>query len=101
MSVPLDLISTSESSGGPGTPACTSRRTEATEFAGAPLASGEPTVRYVDVCTGGLQDGNASGAPCVLFGVVQALKAGTIETRNGVAPFGRGCVADEIWADTS
>src|SRR4029079_19170251 len=101
MSVPLDLISTSESSGGPGTPAWTSRRTDATEFAGAPLASGEPTVRKFEVWTGGLQDGNASGAPCVLFGAVHCLKAGTVETRSGVAPLGRGCVALAIWAMTN
>ena len=40
-----------------------------TEFAPAPLASGLPTVRKLDAWTGGLQDGNASGAPWVLFGV--------------------------------
>src|SRR3954467_14588454 len=64
----LDLISTSESSGGPGTPTLTSRRMNPTELAAAtPLASGVPTVRKFDAWTGGLQDGNANGAPCVRF----------------------------------
>ena len=64
----------------------TFNRMLATAFAGAPLASGDPTVRKFDDCTGGLQDGNASGAPCVLFGVAHALKDGTIEADSGVAP---------------
>jgi hypothetical protein len=67
------------------------------EFAPAPLASGEPIVRKFDVCTGGLQDGNASGAPCVLFGVAHALNDGTSEARSGDAPFGRTCVALATW----
>ena len=64
-----------------------------TEFAPAPLASGLPTVRKLDAWTGGLQDGNASGAPWVLFGVAHALYAGTSEARKGVAPLGRTCDA--------
>jgi hypothetical protein len=59
----------------------------------APFASGEPTVSDVELWTGGLHDGNASGVPCVRFGVAHALYAGTTDARNGVAPFGRGCVA--------
>jgi hypothetical protein len=58
-------------------------------------------VRKFDACTGGLQDGNASGAPCVLFGVAHALNAGTIDARIGEAPFGRTCVADENCAVAS
>jgi hypothetical protein len=69
-------------------------------FAAAPLASGVPTVMDWDVWTGGLHDGNASGGPCVRLGVVHALYAGTSDTRNGVAPFGRGCVAVAIEATT-
>ena len=61
-----------------------------TEFAATPLASGVPTVSVLDDCTGGLHDGNASGAPCVRFGDVHALYAGTSETCSGVAPLGRG-----------
>jgi hypothetical protein len=38
------------------------------EFAGAPLASGDPTVKKLEVCTGGLQDGNARGGPCWRLG---------------------------------
>src|SRR5262245_7169590 len=95
MSDALELIATSESSGGPGAPTITSSLMKPTEFAAAPLASGVPTVMFVDGCTGGLHDGNASGGPCVRFGAVQATYAGTIDTRNGVAPLGRGCVA---WA---
>src|SRR5687767_9727989 len=94
MSVPVDVITTSESSGGPGRPTTTRSFTFASAFAAAPLASGEPTVIALDAWTGGLHDGNASGGPWVRFGAVHALYAGTIETRSGVAPFGRGCVAE-------
>jgi hypothetical protein len=72
----------------------TARVTLASPFAAAPLASGVPTVTEPDVETGGLHDGNASGGPWVRFGAVHAAKAGTMETRIGVAPFGRGCVAE-------
>jgi hypothetical protein len=58
-------------------------------FAGAPFTVGSPTVIDWDAWTGGLQDGNASGGPCVRFGAVHALNAGTSVTRNGLAPFGR------------
>src|SRR4051794_35579725 len=96
----LAVMFTSESSGGPGTPAITSSFTKPTEFAGAPLASGEPTVMLVDDWTGGLHDGNARGGPCVRFGAAQALYAGTSDARSGVAPFGRGCVALAMEATT-
>src|SRR5215207_11737451 len=69
-----------------------------TKPAAAPFASGVPTVTKLDDCTGGLHDGNASGGPCVRFGAVQVLYAGTKATRSGVAPFGRGCVAPAIEA---
>src|SRR4051794_19985180 len=96
----LAVMFTSESSGGPGTPATTSSFTKPTEFAGAPLASGEPTVIAVDDWTGGLHDGNAKSGPCVRVGAAHALYAGTIDARSGVAPFGRGCVALAIEATT-
>jgi hypothetical protein len=93
MSVAFDTMLTSESSGGPGTPAITLILMNPTEFAAAPFASGEPTVNDVELWTGGLHDGNASGVPCVRFGDAHALYAGTTDARSGVAPFGRGCVA--------
>src|SRR5687768_16091213 len=93
MSVPLDWISTSESSGGPGVPTLTSSFANPTEFAPAPLASGVPTVTDPEAWTGGLHDGNASGGPCVRFGAVHALYAGTSDATIGVAPLGRGCEA--------
>src|SRR5256885_674328 len=77
-----------------GDVALTLMRMYPTEFAAAPFASGVPTVRKLDDCTGGLQDGNASGAPWVLLpGAAHCLYAGTSETRSGVAPLGRGWVA--------
>ena len=39
---------------------------------------------------GGLHESNASGAACWRFGVVHCTNAGVSETRNGVAPVGRG-----------
>ena len=63
----------SESLGGPGTPTITSIRIEPTEFAAAALASGVPTVTEPELGTAGLQDGNASGGPCVRFGAVHGL----------------------------
>ena len=72
-----------------------------TAFAGAPFASGEPTVSALDDWTGGLHDGNASGGPCVRFGAVHALYAGTIDATIGDAAFGRGCVALATLAITS
>jgi hypothetical protein len=54
-------------------------------------------VRKLDDCTGGLQDGNASGAPCVRFGLAHALKDGTSEADRGDAPFGRTCDAPAAW----
>src|SRR5690242_6143978 len=62
-------------------------------FVLAPLVSGVPTVNHCDVCCGGVHDGNASGVPCVRFGTVHCLYAGTTEAVIGVAPWGRGCVA--------
>src|SRR3989442_9117630 len=77
----------------------TSRRTEPIDPASVPThASPVPTVRKFDVCTGGLHDSAASGAPCwrfaggALFG--HAVYATANDTRSGVAPFGRGCVAE-------
>src|SRR5436190_22706147 len=96
MSVPVESISTSS-----GELAFTRKSTNPVEFAAAPLASGDPIVRKFDVCTGGLQDGNARGAPCVLLGAPHALNAGTIDARIGDAPFGRTCDADESWVATS
>jgi hypothetical protein len=96
MSKPVDWIATSS-----GEVVLTFSRTNATPFAAAPFASGEPIVRKFDAWTGGLQDGNASGAPCVLLGVAHALNAGTIDARSGEAPFGRTCVADESCAVAS
>jgi hypothetical protein len=72
-----------------------------TEFAPAPFASGEPTVSDVEVWVGGLHDGNASGGPCVRFGAVHAVYAGTIDAEIGLADFGRGCVALATLAITS
>ena len=63
--------------------------TEPTELATPPPASGVPTVTSLDVCTGGLHEGNASGGPCVRFELVHCANAGTSETLNGLAPFGR------------
>ena len=54
-------------------PFCTPYRTEPTIEAGAPLASGVPTVSTAERPTGGLQDSNASGGPWVRFGAVQVL----------------------------
>ena len=48
MSVALAVISTSESSGGPGTPTLTASLMRADEFAAAPFASDVPTVTFVD-----------------------------------------------------
>src|SRR6185503_21358667 len=87
-----DVMSTSS-----GEVGLTFSRMNPVEFAPAPLASGEPIVRKFDVCTGGLQDGNASGAPCVRLGTVHALNDGTSEARSGVAPFGRTCDALASW----
>src|SRR2546428_450833 len=94
MSVPDDTILTSS-----GEVTLTSMRAKAIPLARVPgHASPVPVVRCVDVCTGGLHDSAASGAPCwrfaggALFG--HALYARASDTRNGVAPFGRGWVAD-------
>ena len=51
-------------------PPKTSQRTDPTDAAGRPLASGVPTVSMVEVCCGGAQEGKASGAPCWRFGAV-------------------------------
>src|SRR5687767_9880921 len=66
------------------------------DFAGAPLASGVPTVTKFELGTGGLQEGNASGGPCVRFVAPHWLNAGTSGTRSGVAPCGRGWLAPAI-----
>jgi hypothetical protein len=88
----LEVMSTSS-----GEVVFTFSRIDPTEFDGAPLLSGVPTVRKLDDCTGGLHDGNASGAPCVLFGVPHALKDGTSEARSGLAPLGRTCEPLATW----
>jgi hypothetical protein len=54
----------------------------------------------VEDCTGGLQDGNASGGPWLRLGAVHALNAGTTVTRNGLAAFGRTWPALAIEATT-
>ena len=82
------VINTSASSGPPGAPTWTESVTDPIMFAGAP-ASGKPGVSAVDSCTGGLQDGWASGGPCVRFAEVHERYAGTSGVRIGVAPFGR------------
>src|SRR6266540_3187291 len=96
----LDTILTSS-----GEVVLTSRRTEPTEPESVPAhASPVPIVKKFDVCTGGLHESTANGAPCwrfaggALFG--HCLYAGTSETRSGVAPFGRGCDAVAICATT-
>jgi hypothetical protein len=61
-----------------------------TLFAALPFASGDPIVRSLDACTGGLQDGEFRGVPWVELGDVHGTKAGTSAVLNGVAPFGRG-----------
>jgi hypothetical protein len=99
-SLMLASISTSESSGGPGTPTFTVSLTNPIEFAAAWFASGEPIVTDCEVATGGLQDGNTSGGPCCRLGVAQACCAGTIDAYSGDAPFGRGWVALAIEAIT-
>ena len=66
------------------------RLREPLELAAAPFASGVPTVSHADSGTGPLQDGNASGGPCVRFGALHGLNATVRGTRIGVAPFGRG-----------
>jgi hypothetical protein len=63
------------------------------DFAAAPFASGVPIVRKLDACAGGAHDGDARGAPCVLFGELHCLNAGTSGTRRGDAPWGRTCDA--------
>ena len=59
---------------------------EPDEFAAAPLASGEPIVREPELCTGGLQDGNARGGPCWRLGDPHALYAGTSDARMASRP---------------
>src|SRR5688572_9660225 len=82
---------TSASSGGAdGFPVITSTRMNPTKPGGLPFASLVPTVNDVESWTGGRQEGNARGGPCVRFGAKQPLYEGTSESRRGVAPFGRG-----------
>ena len=71
-------------------PIKTSAFIEPVEADGWAFASGVPIVRKDEERCGGLHDGNASGGPCVSPGVVQGVKAGTRDTRSGVAPLGRG-----------
>ncbi len=71
MSVPDEVMATSASFV-PG-PFVTTSLMKPIPFAAAPLASGEPSVMFGEVCTGGLQDEYASGAAWTRFGVVQAL----------------------------
>jgi hypothetical protein len=77
MSVASEMMNTSESSTPPGTPTFTISLANPMLFAAAPFASGEPIVTLFDVCTGGLQDGNTSGGPCVRLGVPHAWYDGT------------------------
>ena len=64
-------------------------RANPAEFAAAPLTSGVPTVMCVDVCNGGLHEPKPSGGPCVRFGAVHPVYAGTSETLSGDADLGR------------
>ncbi len=83
------VINTSESSGPPGVPRWTASLTDPVILAAAPFASGVPGVSAVDSCTGGLQDGWASGGPCIRFAEVHGWYAGTSGVRIGPAPAGR------------
>ncbi len=63
-----------------GLPLITDMRTEPTEFAPAPFASGVPTVIWLEVCVGGLQEPSGfdalpgkSGGPCTRLGLVHWL----------------------------
>ena len=66
------------------------RSTKPTEAAPLPFTSGVPIVRGRELRTGGAQEPNESGAPCVRPGAMHSEKAGTSATRTGVAPRGRG-----------
>ena len=73
-----------------GSPSTDANFSDATDWAAAPFASGVPTVRNDEAWTGGVHEGNASGGAWVRFGAMHGSKAGTSETRIGVAPAGRG-----------
>ena len=62
----------SESSGRPGMPTSAPYRTDPTEVAAAPFASGVPTVRCAERWAGGLQDAKASGGPCTRVGALHS-----------------------------
>ena len=68
----LNVNDTSESSGPPAAPAIALYCAKPFAFAAWPFDSGVPTVSWLDASTGGLQDADASGGPCVRFGAVQA-----------------------------
>jgi hypothetical protein len=56
---------------------------------GCPFESAVPTVSEVLAFCGGLHDGKASAGPCVRFGALHWLYAGTSGAWIGVAPLGR------------
>src|SRR3989442_14694041 len=96
MSVMLAVILMSS-----GEEAFTSKRRLPTNFAAFPgQASAVPTLKKSESWTGGLQESMLRGPPCWRFGPVpfhelsQGRYATASDTFSGVAPFGRGCVAD-------
>ena len=65
------IVTSASSSEVSGSPVMTPKRTLPIDFAPLPLLSGVPTVRNCDSRSGGLQDGNESGAPCERLGAEQ------------------------------
>ena len=51
---------------------CTLNWTNPLPLAPAPFASGEPIVRALDDCPGGVQAGWSSGSPCVVLADVHS-----------------------------
>ena len=84
------MIITSESSGATRDTDLDRDLDAADQSASAPFASDVPTVMEFDDCTGGLHDGNASGGPCVRFGAVHSLYAGTSDVTSGLPTAGAG-----------
>src|SRR4029453_17006478 len=69
----------------------TFRVSKPVEFAAWPFASGLPTVRRLDDCTGGAHDGTSNGAPGGGLGEpeMHCSYAGTRRKLEGDAPLGR------------
>ena len=64
-------MATSASSAGVlGLPVTVRNRSQPEATVDWPLESAVPTVRCCEPCMGGLQEGDASGGPCVLLGPV-------------------------------